>query len=78
MFISYKELDWDPIKNLIEFVRKYGNTQILLEEYNKAKKLVNTQSTDWTTGEYKYNYDEEIRDFYNSLYRDIQLQMILD
>lgn len=78
MFLAYKDLDWDPIKNLIKFTKIFGNNQILLECYNRNKELVNKQSHDWTTGEYKYNYDEEVRDFYNSLYRDIQLQMILE
>jgi hypothetical protein len=73
---SYKNLNFDLIKNLIGFVSKYGCIELIWEEYNKALPLIDKKVYHNITGENLYMIPEEIRDNFKSLKRDIQLQLL--
>lgn len=79
LYNSYNKLKFDPIKNLISFVNKYSNIDLIWEEYNKILPMISKKNFDYLTGEYNYKiWDEEIRDNFKSLQRDIKIKIIFN
>ena len=70
-------MDFDYIGNLVKWVQKEECFEVLKEVYDNLKLEVNKQSYQWISGKKEYDYTEEIRDDYNSMWREIQINIIL-
>jgi len=76
---SYQKLNFDPIKNLLNFVKKWGTIELLWTAYDQVLLIVDQQKYDYITGTQTYKiWEEEIRDNFKGLKRDLQLQLILN
>lgn len=78
-YSTYKNLNWDVVANIIQFTNKYGSVESIWESYNLLLTQVDKKQYDHVTGEYNYKiWDEEVRDNFKSLQRDIQLQLLFN
>ena len=74
---EFLKMGFDYIGNLVKWVQKENCFDILKEVYDTLKVQVNGQNYDWVSGKKVYNYSEEIRDDYNTMWREIQINIIL-
>jgi hypothetical protein len=76
-FYGFKDIDFDLIRNMVKWTEKENCFDLVKGVYDKYKKLVNQEYYDYYANISFYPYDEEIRESFNSLYRDIQISKIL-
>ena len=74
---EFLKMDFDYIGNLVKWVQKEECFEVLKEVYDNLKLEVNKQSYQWISGKKEYDYTEEIRDDYNSMWREIQINILL-
>lgn len=76
-FYGFRKIDFDLIDNMVKW-SEYSNTFHLVKSaFQAVNKRV--QSKEWYpfTNIKHYNYNEEIREDFNSLYRHIQISKII-
>ena len=76
-FHGFKNIDFDLIHNMVKWTEKQNCFDLVKEIYDKYQKLVNQEYYDYYSNRSFYPYDEEIRQAFVGLYRDIQLSKIL-
>lgn len=73
----FKKLDFDLIKNMVDWAKMTGSFHLIKLNYETLNKMVQRKYHDYYSGKDIYNYNEEIREEFNSLWRDIQISQIL-
>lgn len=76
-FYGFKKINFDLISNLVEWAKDNNCIDKIKECYDSIKSIVNTNYYDYYSNRYIYDYEEEIRDSYHNIYRDIYLEIIL-
>lgn len=77
-FDGFSKIEFDFIGNLIEYCKKENCIDIVKEIYDLVNEDVQRKHWDYYSGkEYFNNKRPDIREFFNTLYREIQLQQIL-
>ena len=74
---GFNKFDFDYIGNLVEWVKEEGKFEELKKIYDELKKEVNRNWHDWQTKGRVYEYPEHIREEYLTIWRDIQISLIL-
>lgn len=74
---KFNDIGFDLIKNMVDWSVKFGHYELIKESYYKILKKVNYKSYDWYSSKPLYEYDDKIREMYNSLYREIQINQII-
>lgn len=77
VFYLFKKIDFDLIKNMVDFCDRNDCHDILKECYEKVKKTVARSNYDYYTGKHVFEYSQEIREEFENLYRDIQISRII-
>lgn len=75
-FNGFKKINFDIIENLIKYCKKFDCMLLIKESYEYINSKVQFEETDWYMQKRFYLFSEEIRDDFNSLYRQIKLQEI--
>lgn len=76
-FYGFKKIDFDLIDNLVKWTDKEDCFDLVKEVYNKVLKKVNNQSWDYYSNKKHFDYCQEIREEFQSLYRHIQISKII-
>lgn len=76
-FHGFKKLDYDIIRNLVKWTEKEDCFHLVKEVYENVKKNVQSSFYDYYGNKEIFQYDKEIRDAFDGLYRDIQISKIL-
>jgi hypothetical protein len=76
-FKSFYEIEFDIIKNMVDWCNKEGCSDIIKYCYDKINKSIQKNSYDYWTNSYIYHHKEEVREEFKTLYRDIQINQIL-
>jgi hypothetical protein len=76
-FKEFKRINFDLIKNMVDFCEKNDCHALLKGCYDKVKKTVMVGHHDYYSSSDFYNYPLEIRDEFENLYRDIQINRII-
>jgi len=76
-FCGFRELDFDLIHNMVKWTEKENCFDLVKDIYDKYQKIVNQEHYDYYANRSFYDYDEEIRESFRGLYRDIQISKIL-
>jgi hypothetical protein len=76
-FYGFKDIDFDLIHNMVKWTEKENCFDLVKEIYDKYQKVVNQEYYDYYANRSFYPYDEEIREAFASLYRDIQISKLL-
>ena len=75
---GFSKIDFDFIGNLIDYCKKEKCIELVKDIYLEVNKIVQSKNWDYYTNRQFYNNKrDDIRETFNSLYRDIQLQQIL-
>ena len=75
---GFQKIEFDFIGNLIDYCKKENCIELIKDIYNNVNKEVQSKSWDYYTNKQYYDIKrDDIRETFNSLYRDIQLQQIL-
>ncbi len=76
-YIGFKKMEFDLIKNMVDWCIKENCSDLIKDCYEVVLKKVNNSYFDYYAGKDISDYDNEIRDDFRTLYRDIQINMIL-
>jgi hypothetical protein len=76
-YYGFKKINFNLISNLIDWVNENNCTDKIKEAYDIVHKIVNQNYFDYFSSNYIYDYPEEIRNDYNNIYRDINIELIL-
>ena len=76
---EFEKIGFDLIDNLCKWVEKEDCFDLMKDLYDEVKVKANDNWRDWysNSGLDIYKYDEKIRDDYNSLWREIQINLII-
>lgn len=76
-FKGFEDIQFDLIHNLTKWCNKEECFQLIKENYASVKKIVNREDYDYFSNIKKYEYPQEIRDDFDRVYREIQINQIL-
>ena len=76
-FRGFNDIGFDLIYNMVKWTEKEDCFDLVKEIYDKIEKKVNREYNDWYANRKYYEYDEDIRESFRGLYRDIQISKIL-
>lgn len=76
-FNGFRLIDFDLITHLILYCKKFDSMLLIKDIYEDVNKEVQDKFYDFYSNKQIYSFDEEIRDEFNSLYRQIKLADLL-
>jgi hypothetical protein len=76
-FEGFESIQFDLILNLTKWTKRENCYNLIKENYEIVKKIVNRQNYDHYARVKKYDYDQIVRDDYERLYREIQINQII-
>ena len=76
-FHGFRKIDFDLIKNMVDWCIKEKCIDTIKESYDKILKVVERGDYDYWSNKNTYEYKLEIREDFRTLYRDIQINMII-
>lgn len=76
-FHGFKKINFDLIDNMVKWTEKEKCFDLVKPLFDNALKNVMSTYTDWYVNKQIYNYPVEIREEFQSLYRDIQISKLL-
>jgi len=76
-YLGFNKIGFDLIENLIKWCDKRGCWDLVKPIYDKVNKEIQRKHFDWWSKQEKYDYQKDIREEFNSLWRDIQINKIL-
>jgi hypothetical protein len=76
-FNGFEKIGFDLIKNMTDWAEMQGCFELIKECYIEAKKEVNRNYYDYYSSKYIYEYPSNIRDNFDMIYREIQINRIL-
>lgn len=77
-FYKFKDIDnFDFIQNMISWCKKEDCFDLIKNNYEIINKQINKVHYDYYANKSYYEYDEDIREEFRTLYRDIQIGLIL-
>ena len=76
-FEGFESIQFDLILNLTKWTKRENCYNLIKENYEIVKKIVNRQNYDHYARVKKYEYDQILRDDYERLYREIQINQII-
>jgi hypothetical protein len=74
---GFKKMNFDLIKNMVDFTEETDSFHLVKDIYEKVNKEVQRNWYDYYAGKDMWYYSQEIREIFNSLWRDIQISKIL-
>lgn len=77
IYSEFKKINFDLIKNMVDFCERNNCHDILKPCYDIVKKSVLRKDLDYYTNKTIYDYPSEIREEFENLYRDIQISRII-
>ena len=76
-FDGFEKIEFDLIKNMTDWATKEGCFSLIKENYDAVKKIVNEKNYDYFSNINSYKYPQNIRDDFDRVYREIQINQIL-
>ena len=76
-FRGFNDIEFDLIYNMVKWTEKEDCFDLVKEIYDKTEKEVSRENYDYYSNRKYYEYDEDIRESFRGLYRDIQISKIL-
>jgi len=76
-FNGFRKIDFDLIKNMVDWCIKEKCSELIKECYDLTLPKVNRTDYDYYSNKHTFEYKDEIREDFKTLYRDIQINMIL-
>ena len=77
-FFGFKKIGLNLIDNMVKWTDKEKCFDLVKPLFDNTLKSVMRQTQNLTSGRYEYDFVDEIRDEFQSLYRDIQISKLLN
>ena len=77
VFKELNHINFDLINNMVRFCDKNNCYDMIKPCYEKVKKSVLNSTMDYYSNKLEYDYPKEIREEFENLYRDIQINKII-
>lgn len=78
LYYDFKKIDFDLIQNMTKWTEKENCFHLVKDIFDNRLKSVMSCYYDWNSNKAIYNYPEEIRNDFQSLYRDIKINKLLN
>lgn len=75
-FKGFKKINFDLIGNMVDWCRKENCIDLIKKNYKMLDSIINKSHVNWYSQKKEYDYSEEIREDYKTLYREIQINII--
>jgi len=76
-FDGFRKIDFDLIDNMVKWTEKENCFDKVKANYESISKKVERKEYDYFSNNYSYEYKDEIREEFQSLYRHIQISKII-
>lgn len=76
-FEAFRKIEFDLIHNMVKWTEKENCFDLVKPVYQSVLKKINHQSWDYYANKQHFDYCQEIREEFQSLYRHIQISKIL-
>jgi hypothetical protein len=76
-FKGFRNIDFDLIDNMVKWTEKENCFNLVKDNYELVHKKVLRKDYDYYSNKYTYEYVDEIREEFQSLYRHIQISKII-
>ncbi len=76
-FYEFKKIEFDLVDNMVKWTEKENCFDLVKPVYQLVIKKINHQSWDYYSNKKHFDYCEEIREEFQSLYRHIQISKII-
>jgi hypothetical protein len=76
-FDGFRKIDFDLIDNMVKWTEKENCFDKVKANYESISKKVERKEYDYFSNSYSYEYKDEIREEFQSLYRHIQISKII-
>lgn len=76
-FVGFKKINFDLIKNLIDWSEKNDAWYLVKSKYDEINKKIQKSYYDYYQQKDLYDYDYEIREEFRTLWREIQINKII-
>ena len=76
-FNGFKSIEFDLISNMVKWTEKENCFSLIKEIYQDVLKEINHQTWDYYSNKKHYDYCQDIREEFQSLYRAIQISKII-
>jgi hypothetical protein len=76
-FIGFNKIGFDMMDNLVNWCKKEDCVALIKENYTKVNQTVQKKHYDYYANKDVSSYSDDIREEFRTLYRDIQISMIL-
>lgn len=77
-YTNFNKINFDLIKNMVDWTIKNNCYDLIKDNFDKVSKEVNRKSFDYWSSKDIYEYPEDIRKDFQTLYREIQINQIID
>lgn len=74
---GFNKIGFDLINNMVKWSEKNDCYELIKPNFDIMLKKVNASQQDWYSNKVIYEYSEEIRQDFKTLYRDIQINKII-
>lgn len=76
-FYGFDKIKFDLINNMVDWCKRENCSYLIKSSYDEVNKKVQRTTYDYWKNKQVYDYNKEIREYFNTLYRDIQISQIL-
>lgn len=76
-FHGFKKIEFDLIRNMVRWCDKEDCYELIKDNYDDVLKDVFRKNYDYYANKEYYDYEDEIREEFQTLYREIQINKIL-
>ena len=77
-FNGFKKIDFDLITHLVIYCKKFDSMLLIKDAFDNVNKYVQVKEWNYYTNKQFFIYEEEIREEFNGLYRQIKLAELLN
>lgn len=77
-YTNFNNIHFDLIKNMVDWAVENDCYDLIKENFDSVLKQVQKKEHDYYSNTSSYNYSEEIRNEFLTLYRQIQINQIID
>ncbi len=77
-YVNFNKIGFDLIKNMVDWAIKNNCYDLIKDNFDSVLKEVNRKYYDYYSKTNIYSYSEEIRKDFQTLYREIQINQIID
>lgn len=77
-YSNFNKINFDLVRNMVKWCVKNNCYDLIKENFDKISKRIQKKYYDYWTNKEVYEYSEDIRNEFKTLYRQIQINQLID